>query len=59
MLTTLVSMYTQQAKGTEQTYYDTLWLLNYAKSHPNAKIYYTASDMVLHIHSNAFYLSKP
>ena len=27
--------------------------------HPNATIRYTASDMILHIHSNASYLSKP
>ena len=59
MLTALGSIATQQAKGTEKTYADTLWLLNYAVTHPNAKIRYTASNMILHIHSNNSYLSEP
>ena len=59
MLTALGSIAAQQAKDTEKTYADTLWLLNYADTHPNAKIRYTASDMILHIHSDASYLSKP
>ena len=59
MLTALCSITAQQAKGTEKTYVDTLWLLNYAATHPNATIRYTASDMILHIHSDTIYLSKP
>ena len=59
MLTSLGSIDAQQAKGTDKTYTNTLWLLNYAATHPNAMIRYTASDMILHIHSNASYLSKP
>ena len=59
MLTTLGSIAAQQSKGTEKTYSDTLWLLNYAAKHPNAKICYTASDMILYIHSDASYLSEP
>ena len=59
MLAALGSISAQQAKGTDKTYADTLWLLNYAATHPNSTIRYTASDMVLHIHSNASYLSKP
>ena len=59
MLTALGSIATQQSKGTEKTYADTLWLLNYAATHLNAKIGYTASDMILHIHSNPSYLSEP
>ena len=59
MLTALGSIAAQQAKGTEKTYADTLWLLNYAAMHPKAKIQYTASDMIFHIHSNASYLSEP
>ena len=59
MLTALGSIAAQQAKGTEKTYADTIWLLNYAATHPNAKIRYTTSDMILHIHSDASYLSKP
>ena len=59
MLAALVSIAVQQAKGTEKTYANTLWLLNYAATHPNATIRYTASDMVLHIHSDASYLYEP
>ena len=57
MLTALGSIATQQSKGTEKIYADTLWLLNYAATHPNSKIRYTASNMILHIHSDASYLS--
>ena len=53
MLTSLGSIAAQQSKGTEKTYADTLWLLNYATTHPNAKIRYTESDMIIYIHSDA------
>ena len=59
MLTALGSIAAQQAKGTEKTYANILWLLNYTATHSNAKIRYTASNMILHIHSNASYLSEP
>ena len=59
MLASLGSISVQQAKFTKKTYTDTLWLLNYAVTHPNDTIRYTASDMVLHINSNAFYLYEP
>ena len=59
MITALGSIAAQRAKGTEKTYADTLWLLNYAATHPNTTIQYTTRDMFLHIHSNAYYLSKP
>ena len=59
MLTALGSIAAQQAKGTEKTYADTIWLLNYAATHPNAKIRYIASDMIIHRHSDASYLSEP
>ena len=59
MLAALGSIALQQARGTEKTYAENLRLLNYAATHPNAPIRYTASDMVLHIHSNASYLSEP
>ena len=58
MLTALGSIAAQQSKVTEKKYADTLWLLSYAATHPNSKIRYTASDMILHIHNNASYLSK-
>ena len=56
MLTALGSISAQQSKGTKKTYADTLWLLNYSATHPNANICYTASDMILYIHSDASYL---
>ena len=59
ILNALGSIAAQHSKGTEKTYADTLWLLNYAATHPNAKIRYTASDTILYIHSDASYLSKP
>ena len=59
MLTALGSIAAQQSKVTEKTYSDTLWLLNDAVTHPNAKIRYTASNMILFIHSDASYLSEP
>ena len=34
-------------------------LLNYAATHPDAKVRFRASDMALHIHSDALYLSEP
>ena len=33
-------------------------VLNYAASHPDAKILYFASDMILNVHSNMLYLSE-
>ena len=58
MLTSLGSIAAQQSKGTEKTYADNLCLFNYAATHPNSKIRYTASDMILYIHSDASYLSE-
>ena len=34
-------------------------LLNYAASNPDATVRWHASDMILHIHSDASYLSEP
>jgi hypothetical protein len=33
-------------------------LLNYCNTHPETKIRHHASDMILHIHSDASYLSE-
>jgi hypothetical protein len=57
MLVALSSISSTQAKATEKTYADTLWLLNYAASHPAAVICSSASKMVLHILSNVSYRS--
>ena len=59
MLTAIGSISAQQSKGPEKTYADTLWMLNYAATHPNSKIRYTASNIILYIHSDASYLSEP
>lgn len=48
----------QQAKGTEATMQACTDFLNYAATHPNAIIEYQASDMILHIHTDASYLSE-
>ena len=58
MLTAIRSIAAQQSKSMDKTYADTLWLLNYAATHPNAKIRYTASDMIFYIHSDTSYLSE-
>ena len=49
----------QQAKPTRNTYDAVTKLLNYAASHPDAQVQLRASDMVLHIDSDASYLSVP
>ena len=43
--------------ATEDTVQATEHLLDYVATHPNAKIRYTASPMILHIHSDASYLT--
>jgi hypothetical protein len=48
---------TEQTKATEKTEAATNQLLDYLATHPDATIRYHASDMILHIHSNASYLS--
>jgi hypothetical protein len=48
---------TEQTKATEKTQAATNQLLDYLATHPDAVIRYHASDMILHIHSDASYLS--
>jgi hypothetical protein len=48
---------TEQTKATEKTRAATSQLLDYLATHPDAAIRYHASDMILHIHSDASYLS--
>jgi hypothetical protein len=47
----------QQTKAIAKTQAATNQLLDYLATHPDATIRYHASDMVLHIHSDASYLS--
>jgi hypothetical protein len=48
---------TEQTKATEKTQAATNQLLDYLATRPDATIRYHASGMILHIHSNASYLS--
>jgi hypothetical protein len=48
---------TEKTKATEKTQAATNQLLDYLATHPDAAIRYHASDMILHIHSDASYLS--
>jgi hypothetical protein len=53
MLVTLSSIATEQANPMEDTLAWTKQLLDYAATHPDAKLCYLASDMQLRIDSNA------
>jgi hypothetical protein len=57
MLAAISSLASVQSKGTEATMDAAIHLLNYCATHPDAVIGYTASDMILHISSDASYLS--
>jgi hypothetical protein len=48
---------TEQTKATEKTKAATNQLLDYLTTHSDATIRYHASEMILHIHSDASYLS--
>ena len=58
ILVTISSLSTQQAKPTIQTMTAVNHLLDYCATHPNAISRYHASDMVLHVESDASYLSE-
>jgi hypothetical protein len=59
MLVCLGTLAAAQTKGTAATTQACTQLLNYAATHPDAVIRYTASDMILKLHSDASYLSEP
>jgi hypothetical protein len=48
----------EQSNATEVTVDKVIKLLNYCNTHPATKICYHASEMILHIHSDASYLSE-
>jgi hypothetical protein len=48
----------EQSKSTAVTADKVIKTLNYCNTHPETKIRYHASDMILHIHSDASYLSE-
>jgi hypothetical protein len=58
MLVALGTIASQQSKGTQATAQALTQLLNYATAHPDATVRYHASDMYLHVHSDASYLSE-
>jgi hypothetical protein len=59
LMTDISSLASQKSIATEDTDAKLVQLLNYCATHPNAKLRYHASDMILNIHSNAGYLNTP
>ena len=59
VLMALSSIASEQTKGTERILEKAYHVLDYLASHPNAVVRFCASNMVLNIHSDASYLSKP
>jgi len=59
ILKALNSLSTKQSAPTEQTEKNVQQLLDYISTHPDAKIRYLASDMILQIHSDASYMNEP
>jgi hypothetical protein len=57
MLVAISTLASVQAKGTEATMDAAVHLLNYCATLPDAVFRFSASDMILHIHSDASYLS--
>jgi len=55
----LSAIASQQCAPTEQTRDRVHQFLDYMATHPDTKICYRASDMVLNVHSDASYLSAP
>lgn len=58
MLVALGSLASAQSKGTQATAQAATQLLNYAATHPDASVCFRASQMGLHAHSDASYLSE-
>jgi hypothetical protein len=58
MLAALGTISSQQTTATTKTMTAVIQLLNYAATNPDATIRYHASDMILHVDSDASYLSE-
>jgi hypothetical protein len=54
----IISLASKQSRATAVTADKVIKLLNYCNTYPETKIGYHASDMILHIHSDASYLSE-
>ena len=59
VLMSLSTIAAQQTKATEATMAAVEQLINYCNTHPDAKLRYTASGMILNIHSDTSYLVEP
>ena len=59
MLPALNDIAADQSAPTQKTAQQLTQLLDYCVCHPDATIKFTASDMILHVHSDASYLSAP
>jgi hypothetical protein len=59
IMTAIGSLTSQPATATEDNEAKLIHLLNYCATHPDATICYSASDMILNIHSDAGYLNEP
>ena len=59
MLPALNTLAEQQSSRTKNTEAAITHFLDYAATNPSAVIQYKASDMILHIYSDASYLSDP
>jgi hypothetical protein len=59
ILVALGALVAAQTWGTEQMMQALIQLLDYAATHPDAAIRFHKSDMVLYVHSDTSYLSKP
>jgi hypothetical protein len=57
MLAAIGDISSAMSEGTEATAQDLTQLLNYAATHPDATVQFIASNMQLHIHSDASYIS--
>jgi hypothetical protein len=58
MLVAIGSLASSQTNGTEATTIAVTQLLNYCATHPAAVLRFHASGMILHVHSDASYLSE-
>ena len=59
MLVALSAIASEQASPTKQTMEKTKKFLDYVTSHPDAILTFSASNMVLNVHSDASYLTEP
>jgi hypothetical protein len=58
MLLSLNALAAAQKNSTQATVHALVHFLNYCATHPDATLRYRASDMILHIHSDAAYLNE-